>query len=261
MQDCNLIEIIVKNYTAPLELKTHSHASDKITYYISGSGTTRIGDTDYRFKKNTFVFHKADNPHSTTHGPSNVIWLHFTHNIKGVSFKEGVFEDNNLSLLPILKKLKRASYNQSELGMQLTESLLAEALITAAMVQAESIHSKIKIDWSHIKNYIDNNIRDTIDFKALATEHGYSYDRFRHMFKEHTDMSLYSYLTERRINLAKILLKKQNLSITDVAFECGFNSSSQFANIFKSYTHLTPREFKNQFSSDETNENQSIKLI
>ena len=87
MQDCNLIEIIVKNYTAPLELKTHSHASDKITYYISGSGTTRIGDTDYRFKKNTFVFHKADNPHSTTHGPSNVIWLHFTHNIKGVSFK------------------------------------------------------------------------------------------------------------------------------------------------------------------------------
>ena len=48
---------------------------------------------------------------------------------------------------------------------------------------------------------------------------------------------------------AKRLLKNSNLNITDIAFDCGFNSSSQFTNIFKKYVSLTPKEYRNKKNS------------
>ncbi|MBE6727660.1 MAG: helix-turn-helix transcriptional regulator [Ruminococcaceae bacterium] len=34
------------------------------------------------------------------------------------------------------------------------------------------------------------------------------------------------------------------LTITIIAFDCGFNSSSQFTNIFKKYTGFTPKDYR-----------------
>ena len=104
--------------------------------------------------------------------------------------------------------------------------------------------SKNEIDWQRILYYIDTNIHNDIDFTKLAEDNNYSYDRFSHLFKEHFGLSLYTYLTRQRIEHAKLLLKSSNLSLTVVAFDCGFNSSSQFSNIFKKYTNMTPKEYR-----------------
>ena len=41
------------------------------------------------------------------------------------------------------------------------------------------------------------------------------------------------------------LLLETNKSITDIAFECGFNSVSSFNRSFKKVKGISPREFKN----------------
>lgn len=246
MLDCRLKKIVNINHINPIEIKTHAHAHDEITYFVSGEGSIRIGDTDYPYKNNTFAFFKAGTLHSEYDPvPCNIIWLHFDYGIDGIELKEGVFEDVDKTLLGILKKLKSTFYSQGQYNKSFAESILSEAVITAAIKQSENERQRKEIDWERVTDYIDNNLRSPIDFKALALDYGYSYDRFRHIFKDVFGTSLYSYMTLQRINLAKELLKRTNLSITAVAFECGFNSSSQFANIFKAYTKKTPKEYKN----------------
>ena len=47
-----------------------------------------------------------------------------------------------------------------------------------------------------------------------------------------------------RLEKSKILLKNEDLSITEVALECGFNSGSYYAELFKKYNGCTPRNFR-----------------
>ena len=112
--------------------------------------------------------------------------------------------------------------------------------------QEEIEHGFKKISFDKIINYIDQNINEQIDFKLFAQNNHYSYDRFRHIFSEQFGVSPYSYLINQRIEHAKRLLKNSDSSITDIAFDCGFNSSSQFTNIFKKYVLLTPKEYRNK---------------
>ena len=245
MLDCTLHKIVNIHHTNPIEIKTHTHAHDEITYFVSGEGSIRMHGATVPYKSNTFAFFKAGTLHSENDPmPCNIIWLHFDYAIDGIALEEGVYEDMDKTLLLILKKLKNVFCSQGPYHGKLTESILAEAIIASAAKQSEREHLKSEIDWETVTDYIDNNIGKPVDFQALAFEYGYSYDRFRHIFKEAFGISLYAYLTRQRIQLSKELLKRTNLSITDVAFECGFTSSSQFANIFKAHTQKTPKAYR-----------------
>ena len=48
----------------------------------------------------------------------------------------------------------------------------------------------------------------------------------------------------KALEKSKILLNNEDLSITEVALECGFNSGSYYAELFKKYNGCTPRNFR-----------------
>ncbi len=244
MIECKLNQIVRENHISPFEMQMHTHKFDELTYYISGNGTTRIGDTVYNYKPRTFAFYKAGTPHNEINTePCDIIWLHFSYDIKEIFLEEGVYEDVDAKLLSSLQKLRNSFFGQEKFRDTLVESHLAETIAIAAQQNVPKSQNT-KIEWQQILNYIDTNFHNNIDFKALAQRHNYSFDRFRHIFREHFGVSVYAYLTNQRINLAKRLLKSSNFSIAHIAYDCGFNSSSQFTNIFKKHTGLTPKEYR-----------------
>lgn len=251
MLDCKLDNITRVRHMIPFEMQLHTHNYNELTYFISGNGTTRIGDTVYNYKPHTFAIYKAGTPHDEINPvASDIIWLHFSFNIEGISLKEGVYEDTNGRLFASLQKLRSAYFGQEKYREILIESNLAEAIALAA--KASDFKSDTpKIDWQQILDYIDANIHNDIDFHSLSKNYHYSYDRFRHIFRKHFGTSLHAYLTNQRIEHAKHLLKGSAFSLTDIAYHCGFNSSSQFSNIFKKHTGLTPKEYRQM----ETNTN------
>lgn len=245
MIDCKLKQIHRVKHSIPIKINTQTHKFDELIYFISGSGTTQINDKTFTYKAGDFAFYKAGTPHNEYDpNPCDIIWLHFSFNIDGIDLKEGLFCDNNGNLLSILQKLRRLSLEQKQHNDKLIEVYLAEAIITAAQKQNNTYEINRSTNWDKILNYIDININEPIDFALLAKNNNYSYDRFRHLFAERFGQSPYAYLTGRRIEHAKRLLKNSNSSITDIAFDCGFNSSSQFTNIFKKHVRVTPKEYK-----------------
>jgi AraC family transcriptional regulator len=67
---------------------------------------------------------------------------------------------------------------------------------------------------------------------------------FCRAFKHSTGLSPHRFILSHRVNRAKEMMNDQRRSLTEIAFDCGFSSSSQFSIVFKRITGMSPREFR-----------------
>lgn len=245
MIKCDLKQINRVKHTIPIRIKKHTHKHDELTYFISGNGTTEISGETHPYKAGEFAFYKKGTVHDEFDPePCDIIWTHIDFDIEGVTLKEGVFDDGDGKLLALLQKLRNLSLEQTNFNKLSVEICLANIIITAAEKQQVVDVVSERLNWEKILNYIDTNINEQVDFAFIAASNNYSYGRFRHLFAERFGISPYAYLVRQRIKHAKRLLKNSDTSITAIAFDCGFNSSSQFTNIFKKHVGITPKEYR-----------------
>lgn len=95
-------------------------------------------------------------------------------------------------------------------------------------------------------SYIDSHYATELDLEQAASLVGFSKFHFTRLFKEFTNCTFYDYLSQARIQAAQRLLST-NTSITDIAFQTGFNSLSSFCRCFKKYTNLSPSEYRDLY--------------
>ena len=95
------------------------------------------------------------------------------------------------------------------------------------------------------KIFIDNNFAGNINLDAIAEEAFFSKFHFIRLFKMAYGKTPHQYLTQQRIENAKLLLQN-NTSITDTCFAVGFESLTSFAGLFKRSTGTTPSQYQQQ---------------
>ena len=87
-------------------------------------------------------------------------------------------------------------------------------------------------------------IFEEITVKKLAELGHISVSSFTRIFKKELHATPVEYLIEIRLQQAKKLLRRKEISITQVALRCGFNSSSHLSASFQRVLHMTPREYR-----------------
>ncbi|TKD66033.1 AraC family transcriptional regulator [Flavobacterium sp. ASW18X] len=85
-------------------------------------------------------------------------------------------------------------------------------------------------------------LRNVSDF--LAEELDYSYAYLSSLFSEATFTSIESFIILRKVEMAKELLLKTSMSLTEVAFELNYSSVAHLSTQFKKTTGLTPSAFQ-----------------
>lgn len=95
-----------------------------------------------------------------------------------------------------------------------------------------------------LKSYIVNHLNEKLSVKFLADKMHMSLSHFSRIFKQYTGYSPYEYILSSRLNKAKMLLQKTNMSIMDIAIETGFNSESSFIVCFTDNIGMTPGKFR-----------------
>jgi AraC-like DNA-binding protein len=80
--------------------------------------------------------------------------------------------------------------------------------------------------------------------RRLASVSGVSEAHFARSFKQAFGIPPHRYLLTRRIERAKALLRDTDLSVTDVAFQTGWNSLGTFGRIFRDITGESPGEVR-----------------
>jgi AraC family transcriptional regulator len=92
--------------------------------------------------------------------------------------------------------------------------------------------------------YINDNLDQNLSLFEISAIVQMSPHYFASLFKQSTGMAPHQYITQCRIEKAKYLLSKQELSVIQVSQFVGFQSQSHFAKVFRKYVGVTPQAFK-----------------
>lgn len=94
------------------------------------------------------------------------------------------------------------------------------------------------------KEYIDKHFQKDMSLDDISRELNISPYYFSKLFKEETGENFVEYVTGRRMNRAKQLLKNSEMSIKEVCAEAGYSDPNYFSRIFKKYQGVSPTEYK-----------------
>lgn len=126
------------------------------------------------------------------------------------------------------------------------------ALITTSFIEAEfdkegffiGKPSQYQQGILQVASYINQHYTEVLNLEDLARMCHLSKTYFISAFKKVIGETPYSYLLRLRISKAKILLETTDYTIKEVATMCGFQRTNTFTSHFRTVTHMTPTEYR-----------------
>ena len=96
-----------------------------------------------------------------------------------------------------------------------------------------------------ILEYLSDNYQSITNLDKIAEHFNVSITHLCRVFKKHTNMTIIQYINHLKIQHSCDLLSNTQKNITEISFDCGFNSTMYFCKIFKTHIGCTPKEFRN----------------
>jgi AraC family transcriptional regulator len=98
-----------------------------------------------------------------------------------------------------------------------------------------------------IAAYVEEHLEEPIGLDELAAQVNLSRFHLCTAFRRATGRPPHAYVTERRIERARALLRNPHLRISDIAPAVGFATPSAFTAAFRRITGMTPSDYRRQF--------------
>ncbi len=257
----------------------HSHPELELVYVKESFGKRIIGNSVANFESGDMVFLGSDIPHVWLNDEmyyqnlnklkAKAIVVYFNKDIFGPSFYElkeakkinTLFENakKGLSITGktnklIAKKLEQLVIKQDfEVIIGLFEilSILSETADTNFInpeTYAPSNDSFKKDRLTDVYQYVKENYKKEISLDEVAQIANLTPTSFCRMFKSKTKKNFIEYLNEIRISNACKQLIETDMSVSEIAYECGYKTVSNFNKLFKKNTGNTPKEYKNKIA-------------
>ncbi|WP_299778116.1 AraC family transcriptional regulator [uncultured Formosa sp.] len=249
--------------------KLHQHEEIQLSLIVSGDGSLIVGDTINHYETGDILIIGSNLPHvfisdENANIPSHMLTLFFTKDAFGPHF----FDLSELEALePFFKraeqgfKITSKKKHLTSLFYNLKQSSKLESfIILIRMLQITSIASYESLSsFIYDKRYTDNEGKrmrnvfeytmthfsqdislDTISGVAVMTKNA-----FCKYFKKRTNKTYFQFLNELRIEHAcKLIIKNNDLSISEIAYRSGFKNISNFNRQFKSVKGSIPSAYK-----------------
>lgn len=167
-----------------------------------------------------------------------------------------VFEGKKFEFcLDILKALNTFVFEYSKSMMNSDITLEAQTeIITHWLIRSvfgETLDMRaVSSDYSlaRAQHYIEQHYMDNITVEKLANLGYMSKTSFNRHFKKEIGVTPIEYLIEVRIKMAKLMLKRKENQMTDIAMRCGFGSSAHFSSCFQKHVGLSPSEYRDKYA-------------
>ncbi|WP_273327504.1 response regulator transcription factor [Vallitalea guaymasensis] len=102
---------------------------------------------------------------------------------------------------------------------------------------------------NQIKLYVQKNYMKDIGIYQIADKLDLTPNYLSTLFKKKEGITFMKYLTKTRMLIAKELLTNNNVTVSQVANQVGFNSARYFSKLFKNYYNIYPSELKHKNSN------------
>jgi AraC family transcriptional activator of pobA len=232
----------------------HYHACCELVYYLSGSGEYTLGGQHFNYQSHTFALIPPRMAHDErAFTDSQLIFIGFRYFDVDISLQPGSYSDfDDAFVCRMLRAMEREIAEKQPLYSAMLNAMTQQLIISLVRKYFSIGTSTHDQSIQYIRKYIDEHFKERMSLLELANMSGYSYDWFRHVFKEQTGHSLTQYIILQRLRHAANQLVTTDKSVTQIAFENNFASSSQFISQFRRHNGATPSEYRKNATDKNT---------
>ncbi|MDF2725988.1 MAG: AraC family transcriptional regulator [Paenibacillus sp.] len=235
-------EKIKKQHT---RVRTHKHAMYELVYYISGKGYTTIDGKQFDYAPNHFTIIEPSAMHNELMlEDTSLMYFGFFNYNDLISLKTAMFQDHDRIIYRLIAQMADEIKQKQKHSTLKLNALLQCVLIEISRMSEKDGVASHKETFIHTIQYMQQYYSSEIHISQLAEMSGYSYDYFRHLFKEYVGVTPISYITSLRIDKAMELLLDNKTSIHEIALACGFPNTPRFSETFKKQTGMSPRQYR-----------------
>jgi AraC-like DNA-binding protein len=187
----------------------------------------------------------------------NLLWQFVTFEMKEGAALEALrlhplraLEEGNFALLSNLARAWNRSDDRDELAPWL--ALILNRLLNSSHAVKEHREQKPRVANSlmlKINQQCLPYLHQPFGLKELAMRLSMSESYLRACFRRSTGMSLGQHLRRLRLQKAMGMLVQSDLTITQIAERCGFDSVFTFSRSFRQFTGITAREYRSRVAS------------
>ncbi len=217
----------------------HAHNYYEFVYYIKAEGQLTVGERRHKIRSGRFTVMKPGTVHAERHDVDAIVFFFVFEPEQPLEY--GVWDDDaERSIGRICEAMADEYYKKRQYGDELLSLMLSELLIRTARMRGSDTP---RHDMEFAAEFIEKNFREKLDLAALASDIGYGYDHFHHLFSEKYGVSPKKYQMQLRLSSAVNLLKLGRYSCTEVAYLTGFSDSAQFSTMFKRAYGVAPNKY------------------
>ena len=256
--------ILVRKHTEFIQTNKpfwHFHPEMELVYVNKGQGKRHIGNHLSYFNNSQLLLIGANLPHNgftdrlTTTGSETLIQFKedflgdYFFQVPEMKAVKELFEKSKKGILfgvktkhkigkKIEKLVEKKGFRQIIVLLEILNTLAKAEDYTILNVDGYAFETELqdstKLD--AIYQHINENFRDHISLDNIADVASMTVPAFCRYFKKVTGKTFTKLVNEYRVVHATKLLTESQMSITDIAFECGFNNFSHFNKQFKEVT-------------------------
>lgn len=228
----------------------HFHENAYFTFVLQGNLIEGNRRETYHCTNGGLLFHSSQEPHYNVKPAGYTRGFHIelanncfddiSFNLKGA---EGSFKIENPDIKFLLYKIFRETKNYDDASPVSIQMLLVETF--AQMLRSKQTARREKPLWAKkLREILIDGCAEKLSLVHLANELNIHPVHLSRDFSKHFDCTFGEYVRKLRVEKSLTLLPDENLSLTDIAFRCGFADQSHFLRSFKQINGINPSGYR-----------------
>jgi AraC family transcriptional regulator len=249
-KDYNGLIIADIEYPAPIDVPWHYHENPYFTYFIKGHLLEVNKKESYTCIPGTLVFHNWQEPHYNT---KHSDYIHFFHTELDKKWFErhqldlSVFEGSKVLDNPDFRALFNRIYKEFHINDSASEIAVEGMMLQVfgKMERQSEPQKKIFPAWvAKARELIHDQCSESLSLELLSHELGMNPTYLSQIFPKYFRANFGEYIRIIRVDKATSLLSHNRLTLTQIAYDCGFSDQSHFIRCFKQINGMTPAQYR-----------------
>ncbi len=170
-----------------------------------------------------------------------------------ISEELGVNDGNELVVQTEKLKIKYLLYNNKHDAYNEVVKMI-DILFDKVNVKGKISDDGMKV----VVVYIERNIKKGISLEDVANHVNISTYYLSKIFKKEMGVNFITYITDRKMELAKEMLATTDVPVLNIALDLAYNEANYFSKAFKKKTGYTPSEYREKFSKRKESDHETV---
>ena len=229
---------------------SHWHFDHELAVCEDGEALISLNLETFTLRKGQCIYLRGQSVHSILSAPGTTLYVSlFSDDLlrrvtDNYCLAHPVFTDD-FRVLETLERIRAAGFKKErfydEISNALMQQLIAEIFSVLEIRSSAVLVSAATERYKKLLYDIDENA-GTYSFLRAVEFMNMSEAYFSRFFKRISGMTFSMYLNHIRVNRAIDLIKNTDLSMTEIAMTCGFETIRNFNRVFRQITGYAPRE-------------------